>query len=249
MNSLFDEPEPAPRKKPPALGKLPTVPQKPVGIFAGESEPPRSTDHFGRTSDDPEYDPFDFGGETPVVFGEQRDQGIPDIQAARNAFTAKPKEYKGPKVEKDPAQYSRTIKYLQAKWPGWYVKSEHNESTMRWQKNGHGKWEQVPGASIKRDLGGFMDICGVSNGRMIGCQITTRGQIMKHICDYTSEQKSGGLGDVTTHENLRSFLANGGLFVILGYFKLGRLWECDEVIVTIADLDAAVKRKRGPKLL
>ena len=228
-----------PRKKAPVLGKL-----------APKASPPtvsRPVDPFGRTSDDPDYDPFEDGAATVPVPRQPRDLSLPAADEARRGFTQPAKEYKGPRVKKDGEQYARTIKYLQARWPGWYTKSEHNESTMRWQKDHRGKWLIEAGPSIKRDLGGFADIVGVSSGRFVACQITTRGQVVAHLCDYTSDQKSGGLGDVTTHENLRAFLTHGGLFVILGYYKLGRLWECDEFIVTIADLDAAVKRKTGPR--
>ena len=143
----------------------------------------------------------------------------------------KEEKIKAPKLVKDSYQYKRSIKDITAMYPGWYTKSEHYASIYG-------------GGMVKRDFGGFADLCGVSHSRFIAVQITTVDQVGPHIRKYVSDAKSGGLGDMTIEQNLRAFLQNGGTFVILGYHKPGSRWECKSLVVTEATLDAAIARKR-----
>jgi len=135
------------------------------------------------------------------------------------------------KMVKDSNQFKRSMKDINLIFPGWYWKTEHYTTL-------HG------GMQIKRDYGGFADIVGVSSGKHIAVQITTLDQVGPHIRKYVSDAKSGGFGDTTIEVNLRSYLQNGGTFVILGYYKEGARWAHKVTYVTEETLDAAVSRKR-----
>lgn len=138
---------------------------------------------------------------------------------------------KAPKLVKDASQFKRSIKDINGLYPGWYTKTEHYVTIYG-------------GAQIKRDFGGFADLCGVSDGRFIAVQITTVDQVGPHIRKYVSDAKSGGLGDTTIESNLRAFLACGGIFLIFGYYKEGARWQHKVTHVDASVLDAAVARKR-----
>jgi len=185
-----------------------------------------------------EVDPFDTG--KPHAFTGALDNlldrggAIDDASELLRDYLKEEKVKKGPKLVKDAAQYRRSIKDINAMYPGWYTKSEHYAPIYG-------------GGMVKRDFGGFADLCGVSNSKFVAVQVTTVDQVGPHIRKYVSDAKSGGLGDITIEQNLRAFLQNGGVFVILGYHKPASRWECKPLVVTEATLDAAIARKRKSK--
>lgn len=178
----------------------------------------------------PDHPDFPFGPASVSTVNDPTDPNLVPETRKPDGFFGK-KSGKEPKLKKDAEQYKRSIKDLQKRWPGWYIKSEHYAPIYG-------------GGTVKRDFGGFADVCGVHEGRFVAAQITTLSQVRAHIVKYTDPtKKSGGLGDVSIETNLRAFLANGGLFLILAYHKPGRLWEVEVTIVTAELLDECKVRK------
>lgn len=143
--------------------------------------------------------------------------------------------------------YGNAYKILKDLRPGMYWHVDTTETIWRrigTKSNGKPEWGTQ---LITKDMLGFADIAGVSKGRFIFGQVTTRKQVAQHLRDYTSDSNTFGGAKTLVESLLRDFLANGGELFILGFYQesgKGSRWRADIVQVTPELLDAYKARKR-----
>lgn len=151
--------------------------------------------------------------------------------------------WRDPKRASTPGQgadlYRPAFRYIRRRWPdGYFWKAETIEL---------GRYEKDVGRElIKKDMLGFADLIGVSDGKFLAFQITTPGKFQAHLVKYTSASETIGSGKVPIGKHLRSFLRSGGEFWMYGFEKVGREYQPTKVMrVTEAEMDACCARARG----
>lgn len=98
------------------------------------------------------------------------------------------------------------------------------------------------GMVIKRDLFGFADACGVSDGQFIAVQVTTPEKVNAHLRSYIDP--TNRVAGRSVKENLLAFTGNGGVFLFATYEKENGRWVFKFRRIDSTDLEAAEGRRR-----
>lgn len=217
----------------------------------------RPVDELGRNSDDPDYDPFDWGESRPAVEARSPDvrfiraDGLLDVHAAfSRPLTDKEQAALKQPFSRSSNPHATAIKHLSQLYPGYlWTRTEYYVSMGQFQ--------------VKRDFLGVADVVGVAETAApdqpdyVLAQLTTRTGINAHVRKYTSDAKS--TDEIPTLRKLRAVLSRGRTHVvILGYFREmvptadGKgmkvsSWLYVPLRVTEQVLQGALDRKRKPK--
>lgn len=80
------------------------------------------------------------------------------------------------------------------------------------------KW--IPGARIRRDLYGFIDLLCIKEGEICGVQTTSDGHVAERIAK------------IAAHENVGAVRKAGIRLLVHGWRKAGNRWQLREVDVS-----------------
>jgi hypothetical protein len=180
--------------------------------------------------DPTEENPFHTGNEVYNELGNSMPADLPD--PAPSGGFGKVQGLKGRRFNKRDL-YNHAKRALAEMHPGKYWTCDYKEITYT-------------GQMVAKDMLGFMDVCGITTeGKWVACNVTTRDGIKPHLREYTNPKKTHGQAKIPVIVHLREYLAHGGEFYIVGFYKEGRLWKHETVRVTNDLLREYEARKRA----